>query len=119
MKLDRSNNPNKIKAFRTITDELLRIRPKDEIIETLKKSIKEEMLISLDRFMNYQFEEDPTKNEFTVRGFVSLARAGQWEEDVWHYCSICGAAADEDGAGNEMLTPYCSRCGSYLGGEYD
>ncbi len=127
MKLDRSNNPNKIKVFRTITDELFRVRPEDEIIEALKKQIKEEMLLNLDRFMNYQFEQEPLKKEFTVRGFVSLARAGQWEEDndevhagrVWHHCNICSAEADEDAAGSEMLTAYCSRCGSYLGGDYD
>ena len=73
-------------------------------------------------FMTFQTEEDQARDTLIVRGFVTLARVGKWEEDedgIGHHCDVCGAEVDEDAAGNEMLTPYCSRCGAFLGGEYD
>lgn len=127
MTFDHGNNINKIKAFRTIRDELLMQMPEARLVEGIKRDVKEQMLLNLEPFVKYQFEHDPTKCEFTVRGCVTLARLGQWEEDAdeiyaghrWHHCNICGAEADEDAAGNQMLTAYCSRCGAYLGGDYD
>lgn len=122
MIINHGNNINKIKAFKSVSADIFRYFPAEEITARLKRDIMENICDELAPFMTFQTEEDQARDTLIVRGFVTLARVGKWEKDedgIWHHCDVCGAEADEDAAGNELLRPYCSRCGAFLGGEYD
>ena len=111
-----------INASYTIANEVVRMVGEENVVELAVKNMKERIVDELGPFFFYQSFEDPARLQYIFKGRVFLLRVGEWEDDPdsigmkWKRCSVCLECADEDAAGSMMTTPFCSRCGAFLGG---
>lgn len=115
-----------INASFAIAEEVIAQIGEDNAVEFAVRNMKERLVDELAPFFFYQSYEDRTRFQRIFKGRVFLLRVGEWEDDPdydnvgikWKRCSVCLECADEDSAGSMMTTPFCSRCGAFLGGDY-
>ena len=112
-----------INAKVEISNEFFAAMDDPGFIDRVKDQVKEKLFLGLEPFIEYERQEQPAFNRYEIIGRVRLCRVGHWEyveepifNAFFYYwrCSICQTRAEEDDKGDELITPFCPYCGTYM-----